>query len=145
MRAHFLSGLVGILGLGCLFLAGAAASSDEQPPPLPPGIEVQARGPVHEAYAEPVDTNPQPSALVPKRPPDPVEELPPDQRPEGENVQWIPGYWGWDNAQNDYVWVSGFWRVLPPDRQWVSGNWQEVQGGWHWVSGYWAQVQQTEV
>jgi hypothetical protein len=145
MRAHFLSGLFGILGLGCLFLAGVPASGDEQPPPLPPGIEVQARGPVHEAYAEPVDTNPQPSVLVPKRPPDPVEELPPDQRPEGDNVQWIPGYWSWDNAQNDYVWVSGFWRVLPPDRQWVPGSWEEVQGGWHWVSGYWDSVQQTEI
>jgi hypothetical protein len=145
MRIYFLSCLFGVLGLGGVFLAGSPAPGDEPPPPPPQGVDVQARGPVHEAYAEPVDTNPQPGPLIAKSPPSPIEELPPDQKPEGDNVQWIPGYWSWDSVQNDHVWVSGFWRVPPPDRQWVPGNWQEVQGGWHWVPGYWAQVQQTDV
>src|SRR5438105_1908609 len=48
--------------------------------------EVLTRGPVHEAFAEPVQFNPKPGAVVPKQPPAPIEELPPDQKPEGQNV-----------------------------------------------------------
>src|SRR5437868_7994 len=49
-------------------------------PPLPPAPEVQARGPVHEAFAEPA-TLPSASPVVPKQPPAPIEELPPEQKP----------------------------------------------------------------
>ena len=54
-----------------------------------------------------------------KPPPAPVQEVPPDQQPQGANVQWIPGYWAWDDSRNDYIWGSGFWRDLPPGRHWV--------------------------
>ena len=54
------------------------------------GTEALARGPIHEAFAEPIDNQPRPSGIVPKQPPAPIEELPPDQRPAGENVRWIP-------------------------------------------------------
>ncbi len=37
----------------------------------------------------------------------------PDQKPEGTNVQWIPGYWSWDDERKDYLWVSGFKRDVP--------------------------------
>ena len=57
--------------------------------------------------------------IVPNAPPAVIDELPPDQKPAGDNVQWIPGYWGWDDEVKDYLWVSGFWRVPPPKRQWV--------------------------
>ncbi|HMF10969.1 MAG TPA: hypothetical protein VKE94_01650, partial [Gemmataceae bacterium] len=109
------------------------------------GVEVLARGPVHEAYAEPVETRPQQSLVVTKQPPEAINEVPPDQKPEGEDVVWIPGYWGWDEGQQDFVWVSGFWRVPPPDRQWVPGYWQDVEDGWQWVPGYWAAVDQEDV
>lgn len=33
--------------------------------------------------------------------------LPPDQKPEGDDVAWIPGYWAWDDERNDFLWVSG--------------------------------------
>jgi hypothetical protein len=128
-------------GLAALLLAGPPARAEEQPA----GVEVLARGPVHEAYAEPVDPKPQASPIVPKQPPDPVEEMPPDQRLEGANVQWIPGYWAWDDERSDFIWVSGFWRAPPPDRQWVPGHWQQVEGGWQWVPGYWAPAAQPEV
>src|SRR4051812_40127598 len=90
MRTRFLIPPV-VLSLG-LFLFGFGLSAQEPPPPPadPPGIDVQARGPVHEAFAEP-GTPPTASPLVAKQPPEPIEELPPDQKPEGDNVQWIPG------------------------------------------------------
>ncbi|MFL5341911.1 MAG: hypothetical protein ACJ8F7_17330 [Gemmataceae bacterium] len=130
-----------IVGLVAVLPSGRA----DQPPASPEGVEVLARGPVHEAYAEPVNRQPEPTPVIAKQPPDPIDEIPPDEKPEGENVQWIPGYWAWDDDQNDYLWVSGFWRVPPPGRTWVSGHWQEVEGGWQWVAGLWASTETTEL
>jgi hypothetical protein len=108
------------------------------------GVEVLARGPVHEAFAEPSVRSPRPTPIVPKQPPDPIEEMPPDQKPEGSNVIWIPGYWIWDEERNDFIWESGIWRDVPPDHHWVPGYWNQVDDGWQWVSGYWnIQAQET--
>lgn len=104
--------------------------------------EVMTRGPVHEAFAETLQLNPQPGVVVTTQPPAPVEELAPEQKPEGENVVWIPGYWAWDDEQSRFFWVSGTWRNTPPGRRWVPGFWNPVAGGHQWVSGYWAPVQQ---
>jgi hypothetical protein len=123
-----------------LWTAGSSVRADE-----PAGAEVQARGPVHEAYAEPSDPQPQPSIVVTKEPPTPIEETPAEQKPEGDDVQWIPGYWAWDDESNDFLWVSGFWREPPPGRRWVPGSWQTVDRGWQWVSGFWASDAATEV
>lgn len=113
--------------------------------PAQEGVEVQARGPVHEAFAGPAIRGPRATPAVPKQPPEPVPEEPPNQRPEGDNVQWIPGYWGWDDDRQDFLWVSGIWRSVPPGRQWVSGCWNQVEGGWQWVPGYWAGDEQQQV
>ena len=75
------------------------------------GTEVQTRGPVHEAFAEIVTFDAQAGVVVNKAPPEPIEELPPDEKPEGENVTWIPGYWAWDDERTDFLWVSGTWRA----------------------------------
>src|SRR5688572_26996233 len=121
-----------------------AATGPAQDPPADSNVEVLTRGPIHEAYASAVDTQPQPGVLAPKQPPDPIEELPPDQKPEGDNVQWIPGYWDWDEESEQFVWVSGFWRQPPPGHVWVPGSWREVRGGWQWVSGFWHTVAQAQ-
>src|SRR5262245_46058152 len=68
-------------------------------------VQVQPRGPLHEAFAQPNDPIPQPGQAVPKEPPPPIPELPPEQRPEGANVQWLAGYWAWDAPRNEFVWV----------------------------------------
>jgi hypothetical protein len=119
------------------------AGTGELPPPAP-APEVQARGPVHEAFAEPA-TPPSAAPVVPKPPPPPVKELPPPQKPAGKGVQWIPGYWQWDEERNNYLWVSGCWRLPPPGKVWLPGRWQEVSRGWQWVSGSWVEGQRSEV
>ncbi|HKB38592.1 MAG TPA: hypothetical protein VKD72_19265, partial [Gemmataceae bacterium] len=146
MRWTSITGLAGALGLAALLSVPAPAQTDapdrEQGPE---GVEVMARGPVHEAFAEPSAPQPEASPVVPKEPPEAIDELPPDQKPEGDNVQWIPGYWAWDDESNNFLWISGFWRDVPPDRRWVPGAWQKVEGGWQWVAGFWASAESEEV
>jgi len=115
------------------------------PPAELEGVDVLTRGPVHEAFAGTVAFDPQAGIVVPKAPHAAIEELPPDQRPEGTNVAWIPGYWAWDDERSDFVWVSGIWRSLPPGRQWVPGYWAQAAGGFQWTSGYWADAQAAQV
>ena len=109
------------------------------------GAEVLTRGPVHEAFAATITFKPVAGITVPKAPPAAIEELPPDQRPEGDNVTWIPGYWAWDDENAEFLWVSGIWRNLPPGRQWMPGYWSESAGEFQWVSGYWADAAVEEV
>ena len=120
------------------------AAGDAQPDPnaplaLPEGVEVLAKGPVHEAFATTTEA-PVASPIVAKQPPEPIEELPPDQKPEGDNVQWISGYWDWDEDGEQFIWISGFWRQPPPGRVWVPGSWREAKGGWQWVNGFWQET-----
>jgi hypothetical protein len=121
-----------------LFAQAVPADAEE-------GVQVLTRGPVHEAFAETVTYDPEPGVVISKAPPSAIEELPPDQRPEGANVAWIPGYWGWDDERNNFLWVSGVWRALPPGRQWVPGYWGKTTQGYQWISGYWADAKATEV
>jgi hypothetical protein len=129
------------------FLLGANVVRAEAPAPdqpvEPKGVTVEARGPVHEAFAQPGYAAPNPGLVVPKEPPAPIPEEPPDQKPEG-NVQWIPGYWAWDYDGGHFLWVSGFWRLPPPGRRWVPGAWNRVTDGWQWTPGFWAGEGQTE-
>ena len=120
-----------------------------QDPPAPPtadaqGGEILTRGAIHEAFASAIVHDPKPGPIVPKTPPDPIQELPPDQRPEGKNIQWIPGYWSYDTTRTDFVWTSGVWREPPPGCQWVPGYWTQVEGGSRWISGTWVPSQADE-
>jgi hypothetical protein len=108
-------------------------------------FEELTRGVVHEAYAQPVVFNPQASEIVTQEPPQPIEELPPEEKPAGDNVEWIPGYWSWDDEANHYVWVSGIWRAVPPGSIGVPGYWSTVEGGHQWVSGFWRAEQSEEL
>ena len=106
-------------------------------------MEVLTRGPIHEAFAD-VSVDETPSAPIISRPvPEPINEIPPEIRPEGNQVEWIPGYWSWDEDRNDFIWISGIWRDVPPGKQWIAGYWQAVDGGNRYISGYWTDSSQT--
>ncbi len=147
VRRVFESGLVtGLLALaGGFTLDSACFAQARLPAPASEGIEVLTRGPVHEAFAGALASDPQPGLVIQTRPPQAIEELPPDQRPEGDNVTWIPGYWAWDDERSDFLWVSGVWRNLPPGRQWVPGYWAQADAEYQWTSGYWADAQVNEI
>jgi hypothetical protein len=141
-----LLGVVGLLlptALLCLVPAARPQLPDGAPA-LPAGVEPLTRGPIHEAFAEPYQGEAKPSPIVPKQPPAPLEEVPPDEKPAGANVSWIPGYWAWDDERADFIWVSGFWRDIPPHRVWMPGYWAQVDNGSQWVPGYWADANQTQ-
>jgi hypothetical protein len=150
-RAVLLSS--GMLGLG-ITIALAPCARAEPPPrgaspqePAAPqeGVEFLARGPVHEAFAQPALRQTRPSPVIPKDAPKSIEELPPDQKPEGGDVQWIPGYWAWDDDANDFLWVSGIYRTVPPGRHWVPGYWNATEGGSQRVVGLWAERDRNDV
>jgi WXXGXW repeat (2 copies) len=121
-----------------------AISRAQQPGNDVAGAQVLTRGPVHEAFAGMVTFNPEPGIVVTKSPPAVIEEMPPEERPEGDNVTWIPGYWAWDDERSDFLWVSGTWRALPPGRQWMAGYWGQTSQGYQWTSGYWADASTQE-
>lgn len=141
---------VGAALLGLASMQPLSLAQDTPPaggndaPAMENGQQVLTRGPVHEAFGQPTVFNPKPGLAITKKPPQPVEELPPDEKPEGDNVSWIGGYWSWDEEKNDFMWISGFWRVLPPGRQWMPGYWSDNAGQSAWVSGYWANAATQE-
>lgn len=106
------------------------------------GVEVQARGPIHEAFAS-LTGDPTPTKGVGKQPPAPLDEVPPDERPDGD-VVWISGYWAWDEDRDDFIWVSGLWRTVPPGKQWVAGYWREGESEWQWVPGFWTGTKEED-
>lgn len=143
MKANPPRALIGVLffsllcGVSLLPVRSAAQSQD--------GVEELTRGPVHEAFASSVSYEPEAGIIIDKQPPEMIEELPPDKRPVGDNIAWIPGYWAWDDDQGDFIWISGIWRNLPPGRQWVPGYWAAASSRWQWTSGYWADEGSDEV
>ncbi|MCA9024312.1 MAG: YXWGXW repeat-containing protein [Planctomycetaceae bacterium] len=100
-------------------------------------VEPLDRGPIHEAFAEPVVLDTEETIVVPKEPPETIDELPPEVKSDGTNVLWVPGYWHWLDDEEDFVWVSGLWRDAPPRQQWIPGYWSEVEGGYQWTAGFW--------
>lgn len=134
-----------LLALSAALDLSIATAFQRSPPGGEEGVEILTRGPVHEAFAETIAFDPEPGVVVPNAPPEAIEELPPDQKPDGDHVDWIPGYWAWDDERDDFLWVSGIWRALPPGRKWVPGYWASTKRGSQWTCGYWADAQASEI
>jgi hypothetical protein len=112
----------------------------------PPGqSEPLVRGPVHEGFAEMVTLTPQPTAPVAGQPPQPINELPAEVRPDSANAEWLPGYWGWDGDTKHFIWISGTWRVPPPGTRWVPGYWTTSAAGAQRVPGFWVPEETEQV
>ena len=142
-------------------LAVLAAVCGGQPPPpspvatspdatLPPGTTVPGQdtltsGPLHEAFAAPTNLSGAAPPIVPRRPPQPINEAPADYRPQAEGTAWIPGYWSWDDQRGGFIWISGIWRNPPPGRQWIAGYWNPAPGGFAWTPGFWAPANNYDV
>src|SRR5262245_56041269 len=127
------------LALAWLGGTGTKATADQDTK-----YQIEARGPLHEAYAQPFMLNPSASAPIRKQPPLPMHEEPPELGPTGDRIQWMPGYWQYEESRKDFVWVSGFWRDTPTNRRWIPGFWSETQEGNRWVSGHWAAEQERD-
>ncbi len=108
------------------------------------GVEYLTKAPLHEAFATPYQANPQPGELIKNEPPAALNEIRPEFRPEGKNVEWIEGYWDWDPDRNDFVWISGLWRDLPPNMTWVPGYWSMSDAQYQRVAGFWEKTDVEE-
>jgi len=163
-RAHaFVKVSIAVLAM----IATGKASAPVLPPPAPettirpaPGApvpkgpgepagddshDVLTRGPIHEAFAEQYNSDPAEGLVIAKAPPEPIDEVPPETMPEGNNIQWVPGYWGWDDERSDFIWISGLWRDIPPGQRWVPGYWNQADAGYQWVSGFWTGTESAEL
>ncbi len=139
-----------ILAAGPLHAIAQPLPPDQEqtaPPPTPAQEqpEVLTRGPVHEAFAEPVNLQVQQGLVAPVQPPPNISEAPPTESPQDGHYVWVPGYWSWDADRNNYIWVSACWRAAPPGMYWVPGYWAQVADGWEWVAGFWAPVTNQEI
>ena len=129
-----------ILGGGLLLLPalrGQDAAPDNAPPPVPKGIEVLARGPVHEAFAS-LTAEPQPTKAVAKKPPKPhrgdaARRETRGRRPSGSAATG-PGTTTAATSSGS----RGVWRTPPPGKQWVAGYWRDEGDGAQWVPGFWS-------
>jgi hypothetical protein len=110
-----------------------------------PGDDVLTRGPLHEAFAAPVNLSGAVPPIVAKRPPESINETPSAYQPQGDGAVWIPGYWDWDDQRSDFTWVSGVWRNPPPDRQWIGGYWTQAGNGFQRTPGFWTSAETEEV
>jgi hypothetical protein len=125
--------------------AGAAPTIAATEPLVPDDGSVLTRGPIHEAFAQQTEEVLKPGATAPKQPPDPIEEIPPEAKPEGEGVEWIPGYWHWDEERSGFIWISGVWRVVPAGMRWVPGYWTLLDGRYRRVPGMWVSAEAAEL
>jgi len=141
LRHMCMFALLILLGMGCV--SYQPVSAQENAADVEEGVDVLAYGPIHEAFAETVSFDPEAGIVVSKAPPEAINEIPPEEKPEGD-VEWIPGYWAWDDDRSDFIWVSGIWRAVPPDMQWIPGYWVRSGEGFQWISGYWAPEKENE-
>jgi hypothetical protein len=55
-----------------------------------------------------------------------------------EGYIWVPGFWAWDETQDDYYWVPGTWVEPPqPELLWTPAYWGWVDGRYLFHPGYW--------
>ncbi len=151
MHSKKLIATVSLFTLGVLHTQALAQAND--PPAIEPAaaeasqnrvkVAALSEGPLHEAFLSPArDQEPE---KLDSSPPPPITELPGADKPNSDNAQWINGYWEWDGTLKDFVWVSGTWRLPPPNRFWVNGYWRRDDQVWYRVRGFWSDEQTNQI
>ena len=67
-------------------------------------------------------------------------EIPVYEQPicPGDGYLWTPGYWAWDDYDQDYFWVPGTWVLAPePGFFWTPGWWGWGGTAFIFHEGYW--------
>jgi len=67
-------------------------------------------------------------------------EIPVYEQPicPGDGYIWTPGYWAWDDDDQDYYWVPGTWVLAPePGFFWTPGWWGWGGTAFIFHEGYW--------
>jgi hypothetical protein len=90
----------------------------------------------HDALLDQSARSPSERIHAPKQPPGPIAERPSGRRPN-RRATWVPGYWDWDSARAEFVWIGGVWQIPPPGSMWVTARWRRDQDGWYRSSGFW--------
>ena len=72
---------------------------------------------MHESFAEQVNLDIKSFPVIAKQPPEPINEIPPEAKPDDDEVIWISGYWAWEDEREEFLWVSGLWRKPQPGTQ----------------------------
>ncbi len=91
----------------------------------------------HDALRTTETPRPLDRAHAPKQPPAPIIERPAGARPQ-QRAEWVPGYWDWDAAGAEFVWMGGVWQVAPPGTMWVGSRWMRDGDGWYRRPGFWS-------
>ena len=58
-----------------------------------------------------------------------MDEVPPDQKPDGDNVAWIPGYWQFEDDRQGLHLDQRLLARHAPGRKWVPGYWNKNDDG----------------
>src|SRR5258708_34658677 len=67
-------------------------------------------------------------------------ELPVYEQPlcPGDGYIWTPGYWAYDQDEDDYYWVPGTWVLAPePGLLWTPAYWGWGGSAFVFYEGYW--------
>lgn len=147
-HSHPLARFLGICALATIPLASPAQDLSLNAPMADEAYdygEELLRGPVHEAFAEQYASAYTEPFVVDRAPPAAIPEVPPQLKPAGKRIEWIPGYWFWDEDRDDYIWISGIWRNIPPGLRWVPGYWDGSSGRHRWIAGTWVAIEQDRI
>jgi WXXGXW repeat (2 copies) len=93
--------------------------------------------PSHDALRTTEAPRPLDRAHAPKQPPAPIVERPSGARPQ-RRAEWVSGYWDWDPARAEFVWMAGVWQVAPPGTIWIASRWMRDGDGWYRRPGFWS-------
>jgi hypothetical protein len=72
---------------------------------------------------------------ISRMPPDPLQEEAGD--PPGENMFWMPGYWGYSEADQTFRWYAGQWAAVDNTWVFVPAHWLWRPAGYLFVPSYW--------